>query len=62
MLLIIIDAYSKWIDVHVTNGSTSQLTIEKLSVIMGNHGLPGAVFTKLLKQKISAQTHRNLKV
>ena len=30
MLLIIVDAHSKWIDVHVTSSSTVATTIEKL--------------------------------
>ena len=30
MFLIIADAYSKWIDVHVVNSSTSATTINKL--------------------------------
>jgi len=37
MLLVIIDVHSKWIDVHVTNASTSQATIEKLMQTFATH-------------------------
>jgi len=40
MFLIVVDAYSKWLDVHVMNTSTSQATIEKLHVTFANQGLP----------------------
>ena len=40
MFLIIVDAYSKWIDVHPTKSSTSETTIEKLRVTFANQGLP----------------------
>lgn len=40
MLLIIVDAYSKWIDVHIMQTSTSAATIEKLRATFSTHGLP----------------------
>lgn len=40
MFLIIVDAYSKWLDVHVMNASTSLATIEKLRITFANQGLP----------------------
>ena len=40
MFLIIADAYSKWIDVHVFNSSTSVMTINKLRSTFATHGLP----------------------
>ena len=58
MFLIIVDAYSKWIDVHPTDVSTSEATIEKLRVTFANQGLPevlvsdnAACFTSDLFQK-----------
>ena len=43
MLLIIVDAYSKWIDVHVTNSSTASVTIQKLLITFATHGLPRTI-------------------
>ena len=39
-LLIIINTHSKWIDVHVTRGTTSAVTIEKLRRCFATYGLP----------------------
>ena len=43
MVLVIIDAHSKWIDAHVTSTSTSQATIEKLMQTFATHGLPDTI-------------------
>ena len=43
MLLIIIDAHSKWIDVHVTTSSTASITIEKLMMTFATHDLPQTI-------------------
>ena len=40
MFLIMIDAYSKWIEVHPVNTATSRVTIEKLRSTFAIHGLP----------------------
>jgi len=40
MFLIIVDAYSKWIDVHPTDVATSEATIDKLRVTFANQGVP----------------------
>ena len=40
MFLIIVDSYSKWIDVFPTSSATSKSTIEKLRIRFANHGLP----------------------
>jgi len=40
MFLIVSDAFSKWLDVHVTASSTSQVTIEKLRHTFSTHGVP----------------------
>ena len=45
MFLIIVDAHSKWIDVHPTNSSTSEITIEKLRITFANLGLPHQIVT-----------------
>eukprot|EP00057_Strongylocentrotus_purpuratus_P023342 XP_011677816.1 PREDICTED: uncharacterized protein K02A2.6-like [Strongylocentrotus purpuratus] len=43
MLLVVIDAYSKWMDVHITTKSTSEATIEKLREVFATHGLPNTL-------------------
>lgn len=43
--LVLVDAHSKWMDVHVMNSITSSKTIETLRVIFANHGLPRKVVT-----------------
>ena len=40
MFLIVINAYSKWMDVVLIRHATSQTTIDKLRVIFATHGLP----------------------
>ena len=45
MFLVIIDAHSKWMEVHPMNSATSQATIEKLRVTFATHGLPETVVT-----------------
>ena len=40
MFLIVIDSYSKWMEVFPMNNSTSSATIEKLRTAFATHGLP----------------------
>ena len=39
MRLVVIDAHSKWIDTHLTSGSTSAITISKLRQSFSTHGI-----------------------
>ncbi len=43
MFLVLIDAYSKWLEIHVMKSTTSTATIEKLREIFAIHGLPKTV-------------------
>ena len=45
MFLIIVDAHSKWLDIHAMHGATSQATIEKLRQSFATHGLPEIIVT-----------------
>ena len=45
MYLIVIDAHSKWMDVHPMQSITSSCTIEKLRIIFANHGIPRKIMT-----------------
>lgn len=45
MFLILVDAHSKWMDVHLMHSITSEKTIEKLRIIFANHGIPRKVVT-----------------
>ena len=40
MFLIMVDAYSKWLEVHPTRVTTSRVTIEKLRATFATHGIP----------------------
>lgn len=40
MFLVIVDAYSKWMDIHITSSSTSGITIELLRRSFSSLGLP----------------------
>ena len=45
MLLILVDAHSKWLDAHILQSITSAKTIEKLRIVFATHGLPRKVVT-----------------
>ena len=40
MFLIMVDAYSKWLEVHPTRVTTLRATIEKLRATFATHGIP----------------------
>ena len=40
MYLILIDAHSKWIEVHITTSATSSVTIEKMKATFATLGIP----------------------
>ena len=43
MFFLVIDAYSKWLEVHIMKSTTSTATIEKLREIFAIHGLPDTI-------------------
>ena len=45
MNLVLIDAYSKWIEVHITSGATSTITINKMKMTFSSLGLPQILVT-----------------
>ena len=45
MFLVVVDAYSKWLDVHCMKSTTSTATIEKLREIFATHGLPATLIS-----------------
>jgi transposase InsO family protein len=45
MFLIVVDAHSKWIDVHIVNRATTSATVEKLRTTFATHGLPRVIVT-----------------
>lgn len=40
LFLIVIDAHSKWLDVHIVSSTSAECTINKLRSIFATHGLP----------------------
>ena len=62
MFLIVVDAYSKWMEVIPVKNSTSQATIDKLRSIFVTHGLPemlvsdnGTAFTSAEFQEFTSR-------
>ena len=45
MILILIDAHSKWIEAICTHGSTSTVVIDELRTLFGQFGLPETIVT-----------------
>ena len=45
MFLILVDAHSKWMEVHITKSSTSSITIEKMRSTFAALGVPGQLVT-----------------
>ena len=45
MFLILIDAHTKWIDVHMTSSATSQVTIKKMHSTFATLGIPEMLVT-----------------
>ena len=45
MLLVLVDAYSKWLEVKAVSSATSAVTIEQLRSIFATHGLPEILVT-----------------
>ena len=43
MFLLVMDAYTKWLDVYITTTSSSTITIELLRISFSNFGLPEVV-------------------
>ena len=43
MFLLIIDAHSKWMDIHCVNSATSSVTIDKMRSTFASRGLPEIV-------------------
>ena len=43
MLLVVIDAYSKWLDVAIINSATSTATIDSLRRMFATHGIPESI-------------------
>ena len=45
MFFVIVDAHSKWMEVHLTNSATSQVTIENMRHAFATFGLPEQLVT-----------------
>ena len=43
MILVIVDAHSKWKEASIVNSATTPTTIQKLRTMLATHGLPQAV-------------------
>ncbi len=45
MFLVLIDAYSKWLEVKIASSASSSITIKHLRSIFSTHGLPEVLVT-----------------
>ena len=45
MYLVLVDAHSKWMEVHLMQSITASKTIESLRIIFSTHGLPRTIVT-----------------
>ena len=45
MFLLIVDPHSKWMDIHITDTNSSQITINKLRQTFATFGLPKMIVT-----------------
>ena len=43
MILVVVDAYLKWIEAKVLHSATTQVTIEQLRGLFATHGLPETI-------------------
>lgn len=43
MFLVIVDAHSKWLDIHAMHSATTSATVEKLRQTFATHGLPDII-------------------
>lgn len=62
MLLIVVDAYSKWVEVKTTNSMTSQATITILDDLFAAYGSPITVVSDNAKQFIFDEFEQFLKI
>ena len=55
MLLVVIDAFSKWIDVFPVKSATSLVTIIKLRALFATHGTPDTIVSDNGSPFVSAE-------
>ena len=55
MFLLIIDAHSKWMDIHCVNSATSSVTIDKMRSTFASHGLPEIVVSDIGSNFVSSK-------
>ena len=61
MFLIVIDSYSKWLEVIKTNGCTAAVTISKLRQLFSTHGLPDIIVSDNASNFVSTEFFEFLK-
>ena len=59
---MLVDAHSKWIEVHITNASAAAVTIEKLQLTFLSLGLPEMLNTNNFLHLQAVSSHILLKL
>ena len=52
MFLLLVDAHTKWMDIHIVSSATSQSTIEKMRNTFATLGLPEMLVTVVAESDI----------
>ena len=58
MILVVVDAHSKWIEAHPMQSITSSMTVEKLRSIFATHGVPAILVSDNGPSLVSAEFKR----
>ena len=59
MFLLIIDAHSKWMDIHCVNPAMSSTTIEKIRSTFASHGLPEILVSNFVSSEFKSFQQKN---
>lgn len=61
ILLIVVDAHSKWVDAHIVPSTSASAAIDKLRVVFATHGLPHTIVSDNGAAFTSSEFHQFLK-
>ena len=62
MILVAIDAHSKWFEANVASGSTSRVTINKSRMMFSTHGIPDTIINENASAFVGQEFHNFCRV